>query len=93
MSQTLQCPIFDYLEAQMVDLQHIAVFGCFRLVTERPQAAGSNAAASVGVRRSAVASPKAKVLRVRAAGVAPSASDAAGAHRFEAIAKWKTSES
>jgi len=74
-------------------LQHIAVFGCFRLVRGRPRAAGSNAAASVGVPRPAAASPQAKVLRARAAGDAPIASGALGAHQFHAIAKWDTSHS
>ena len=53
----------------------------------RPQAAGSIAAASVGVPRPAVASPNARLLRAWSAGGAQSTSGAAGAHLFEAIGK------
>jgi len=93
MSQTLQCPNLDYYEYRRSILKQIAGLGCFRLVTGRARAAGGNAAASLGVPRPGVASSKAKVLRSRAAGGAPSTSGAAGAHHFEAIAKWDTSKS
>ena len=61
-------------------------------MTGRPQAAGSDAVASLGVPQPAVASQKARLLRARAAGSAPSTSGAAGAHLFEAIGKWDTSD-
>jgi len=73
-------------------LKQIAGLGCFRLITGRPRAAGSNAASSLGVPRPAVASPKTWVFRARAAGGAPSTCCAAGAHQFEVIAKWDMSE-